>query len=331
MTSSERHSPANRPGSGCQPLKAAVVGVGYFGAFHAEKYAAHDGAELVSVVDIEPTRAKRVAETHGIAAFTDYREIIDAVDVVSVVTPAMDHHEVAQAFLANGVHVLVEKPITLTVADASNLVRIAAERDLVLQVGHQERFFTSQFDLATLVDGPSRIECWRSGPYTGRNTDCSVVTDLMIHDIHLVRSLIALRIEGVSGQSAALVNSLADEADVTLRCADGCRIDLRASRVSDERRRMVRIVQSDGVIEIDFLARRCRHSRLGEVAREGAIGGGGNGMADDDLGCEIAAFLAAVRDGSAPIVGGEQGLEALETALLIESAIEANFRPDAIR
>ncbi|MFQ5958958.1 MAG: Gfo/Idh/MocA family protein [Alphaproteobacteria bacterium] len=314
-----------------RPLRTGVVGVGYFGRFHAQKYAALEGSELVAVVDIDPARAKAVAQAHGVRAAVDYREIIDDVDAVSVATPAVTHYPIARAFLENGVHVLVEKPIAATVEEASSLVALAAEKGVLLQVGHQERLFMAERDLHALVESPFDIHCRRTGPFTGRGTDCSVIMDLMIHDIDFVHSLVSSPVAEVSGFGAQVYTGHADEAYVTVYLDAGCMVRLVASRASDDHHRSARIAQADGVIEVDFLNRICRHSRVGPIEprkNEGAVGGDGNGgvTADNDLGQAMAAFLDAAHTGTTPIVTGEDGLRALETALRIEEALTVRPR-----
>ncbi|MEE8274634.1 MAG: Gfo/Idh/MocA family oxidoreductase [Alphaproteobacteria bacterium] len=312
-------------------LHTGVVGVGYFGRFHAQKYAALEGSDLVAVVDVDPARARAAARAHGVLAAVDYRQILDEIDVVSVVTPAVTHYPIARAFLENGVHVLVEKPIAATLADASALVALAAAKDVVLQVGHQEELFTRRHDLKALIESPVEIVCRRTAPFTGRGTDCSVVMDLMIHDLEFVQGFVSSPLSEVDGFGRPVHSGRADEAFVTLYYANGCMVRLTASRASDERHRTARITQADGVIEVDFLNHACRHSRSGPIAPcspdSERSGTDGNGLAaDDDLGQAIAAFLEAVRRGTPPVVTGGDGLRALETALLIEDALEVRPR-----
>lgn len=312
---------------GRAPLRVGVVGVGYFGRFHAAKYAALEECELVGVVDIDTKRAAAAAEAYGGQAFGSLDALLERVDAVSVATPTSTHYDVARSCLERGIHVLVEKPMTATVAQADALIELAARRDLVLQVGHQERFFAAQLGLDGLAKAPSEIHCERLGPFTGRSVDCSVVTDLMIHDIDLAQSLVRGPVTGVIGLGTPSVTNHPDEADVTLYYANGCNVRLVASRASEGRRRTARIVEAGGEIEIDFLARTCTHSALGPIepklpATNGAVNGR-RVLVNDNLGQELAAFLDAVAAGGTPMVTGEDGRRALETALLIE----ANLNP----
>ena len=273
------------------------------------------------------TRAQAAADTYGSTAYDSLDAVLDKVDAISVATPTSTHYDVARICLERGVHVLVEKPMTSTLEQADSLIEMARARGLVLQVGHQERFFAAQVGLATMANAPTEIFCERLGPFTGRSIDCSVVTDLMIHDIDLAQSLVRAQVTGVIGLGTPSVTNHPDEADVTLYYANGCNVRLVASRASEGRRRTARIVQADGTIEIDFLARTCNHSRLGAIEPElpyvnGSINGR-RALVNDNLGQELAAFLDVLRHGGAPMVTGEDGRRALETALLIE----ANLNP----
>ena len=314
-------------------LRVGVIGVGYFGRFHAAKYAALEDCELVAVVDIDPDRAQAAAESYGGRAFSRVADILDKVDAVSVATPTSTHYEVARICLENGVNVLVEKPMTSTLEQADSLIEMARARGLILQVGHQERFFAAQVGLASMANAPTEIFCERLGPFTGRSVDCSVVTDLMIHDIDLAQSLVRAQVTGVIGLGTPSVTNHPDEADVTLYYANGCNVRLVASRASEGRRRTARIEQADGTIEIDFLARTCTHSRLGSIEPElpyvnGSINGR-RALVNDNLGQELAAFLDVLRSGGSPMVTGEDGRRALETALLIEGNLNPVLRGKA--
>jgi len=305
-------------------LRTAVVGVGYFGVRHAEKYARLPGSDLVAVVDIDATRAEWVAARFGVEAFTDYRDVIDRVDAVSISTPTVRHSAIAREFLHAGVHVLVEKPMSATLAEADELIRCADSANVVLQVGHQERLFTARLDLAARVADPTRFACRRLGPFTGRGLDCSVVADLMVHDINFVQSfLIAKPLREVHGRGVAVLAEHADSAEVTL-VYDDCEVELVASRIDDHAERTTRIDCRDGTIEIDFLRQVCCDSRHGVVpcAPDATTTERVNGFPPDDLlAQEVAAFLQAVRTETRPIVDGREGRRALETTLLINERL----------
>ena len=306
-----------------RPLRVGVVGVGYFGRFHAAKYAALEGCELAVVVDIDLERAQAVAEPYGCCAYDRLEDAFGQVDALSIATPTSTHYEVARTCLENGIHVLVEKPMTSTLEQADALIALAESRGMLLQVGHQERFFAAQVGLAGMASAPTDIYCERLGPFTGRSLDCSVVTDLMIHDIDLAQSLVRTQITGLIGLGTPSVTAYPDDADVTLYYANGCTVRLVASRANEGRSRRARIVQADGTIDIDFLARTCSHSRHGAIEPElpyvnGSISGR-RALINDNLGQELAAFIDVLRHGGKPMVTGDDGRRALETALLIEA------------
>lgn len=301
-------------------LRAAVVGAGYFGRFHAAKYAALSDCELVGVADIDADRAREVAALHGCRGVADYRELLDRVDAVSVVTPCASHYAIAGDFLRAGAHVLVEKPMTASLAEADDLIRLAQANDCVLQVGHQERIFVASLELHRWLDGPLEIVCERTTPHTGRSIDCSVVMDLMIHDIDFVQSLVPHPVVDVETAAGGEHRTRA-----ALSFADGSVARLSADRHGERRQRVARVALGGGAIELDFLAHSCSHSQHGPI-RAGshpAVNGVARAagfVADDDLGYAISAFVKSIREGRAPIIPAEDGRRALATALTIEAA-----------
>ena len=312
------------------PLRAAVVGVGHYGRCHAEKYAQHPSADLVAVVDIDPTRAQAVGKEFGASVFADYAEIFDSVDLVSVATPATTHYDIASAFLDNGAHVLVEKPIATDLQEADSLIALAEQKGRILQVGHQERFFASQIGLDSLTGELREIICRRTGPFTGRGTDCNVVLDLMIHDIDLMHSVLTSALGPVSAYGSTVHGRFEDEAEVTIQTDSGCRIHLVASRVSDRRERTIEITSTEGSVEVDFIARTVHHAVNGQAVNGTQVNGqvNGNAVAQDLLAVEISAFLECIRTGQSPLVNGKEGRRALETALLINRNLRPRPAPD---
>jgi len=312
-------------------VRVGVIGVGYFGRFHAAKYAALPGCALTAVVDIAPARARAAALHFGSRAFCDLDAALAEVDAVSVATPTASHYQVAAACLARGVHVLLEKPMTRSLAEAAALIDLAERQGCVLQIGHQERFFAARLDLARHCPKPAAIVCERLGPFTGRSVDCSVVTDLMIHDIDFVQSLVAAPLTAVQARGRGCRSARADSAEVHLTYADGTEVTLHASRIHDGRRRTARLVDggdADVAIEVDFLARRGTHSRTGPLPASEPLGGAAVAP-DDNLGQELAAFLATVRSGGRPMVTAQDGYRALETALTIEGYLGAPLQAAA--
>jgi predicted dehydrogenase len=296
------------------PLKAAVIGAGAFGRHHASKYAAlseKGDVQLFAVADPSPeTRAAIVAQ-HGCEVVSDWRELLGKVDLVSICSPAVTHYEIAKAFLNAGAHVLVEKPIATTQAEAAELVTLSRETGRLLTVGHQERFVFARTGLLDLAETPLEVTCWRQGPWTGRGDDVSAVLDLMIHDLDLVHTLVPGAVSAVTAKGLVEYGPFADEVSATVTFACGTVARLETSRVASMRKRGMRAVYADGVVEIDFLTREVVNTTPRPL-RALEIG--------DPLGESVAAFVQAVRIGAPALVTAEQAAQALSTALLIEDA-----------
>ena len=303
-----------------QHLRAAVIGAGYLGKFHAQKYAELEDCELRAVVDIDPARAREVADSLGAPIATHFREVLDDIDIASIVVPTELHHEVAKACLEAGVHILVEKPVTRSVDEAAELVELAARRGLVFQVGHLERFNPAILAVRDQITRPLFIESDRLAIFKPRGIDVNVVLDLMIHDIDLILSFARSDITAVRASGFPVLTSAVDIANARIEFADGCVADVSASRVSQTSLRKLRIFQPDQYLSID-----CEKFHLRSVRKEG-VGLGPGGMPQiaaterqfekaDPLMAEIRAFAHAVRTGSEPLVTGADGKRALEVAL----------------
>jgi predicted dehydrogenase len=303
-----------------QPLRAAVIGAGYLGNFHAQKYAALDGATLEGVVDVDAQRAAAVAHAAGTRAFTDYRELLGRIDVASIVVPTELHYEVARTCLEAGVHILVEKPVTRTVQEAAELAQVAARRRRVFQVGHLERFNPAILAVRDQITRPLFIESDRLAVFKPRGIDVNVVLDVMIHDIDLILSFARSEITAVRASGFPVLTPAVDIANARIEFADGCVADVSASRVSQQSLRKLRIFQPDQYLSID-----CENFHVRTVRKEGS-GIGPDGMPRivsaeqkfekaDPLLAEIRSFLEAVRTGQPALVSGEDGRRALEVAL----------------
>jgi predicted dehydrogenase len=302
-------------------LKCAVVGVGYLGKFHAQKYAALENCELVAVADSNPDNARAVAEHNRTRAVTDYRELLGQVDAVSVVTPTTLHHPVARDFLQAGAHVLVEKPIAASLAEADELIRIARERDLRLMVGHLERFNAALLGL-NLTDGkPLFIESHRLAPFNPRANDVSVVLDLMIHDIDIILDIVDSAVERIDAKGVAVLTGDTDIANARIAFKNGCVANVTASRASLKVERKMRMFMTDRYVTVDFQNRVLAQYRKGEkemfpgvpeiVGEESQFENG------DALMEEIKHFLACIRAGREPLVSGQAGRRALAAAMEI--------------
>lgn len=294
-------------------LKAGVVGFGAFGRHHAAKYAALPGVVLSRIADPSVEARKAAMEKHGVPVAADWRELLGKVDLVSVCSPAVTHGAIVRAFLEAGAHVLVEKPIATDLDEADELIALADARNRVLTVGHQERFVFARTGLLDYVDTPKRVECWRTGPWTGRGADVSVVLDLMIHDLDLVHRLIPGGLADVHARGKLSKSRYADEVTAGLMFDNGAEALLKASRISAERQRGMRAVYADGVIEIDFVTRQVKNTTTRALQPL---------VLDDPLGESVASFVNAVRLRADTLVRPEEARRALETALLIDEACQ---------
>jgi predicted dehydrogenase len=310
-------------------IRAAVVGVGYLGRFHAQKYAQLTDCELVAVVDGREEVRNSVAAEVRSRALSDYRELLGKVDAVSVVTPTPAHFDIADAFLSAGAHVLVEKPVTETPEQARRLIERATTQRRILQVGHLERFNAAILAAEPHINMPRFMECTRLAPYKERGTDVNVVLDLMIHDIDLVQSLAASEILSIDAVGTPVFTGEIDFANARLRFENGCVANITASRVSMKTERKLRIFEDAAYISLDLqqkiltlIRKRASPPTAGQlpVSIEEA-----NLEQGDALKSEIESFLDCIRNDRRPIVSGEDGLRALETAIRITEQVHANL------
>jgi predicted dehydrogenase len=310
-------------------IRAAVIGVGYLGRFHAQKYSQLADCELVAVVDGREDVRKAVAGEVGSSAVADYRQLLGKVDAVSVVTPTPAHFEIADAFLAAGAHVLVEKPITETPEQARALIASARKADKILQVGHLERFNAAVLAAEPHLNSPRFMECVRLAPYKERGTDVNVVLDLMIHDIDLVQSLANSEIESIDAIGTPVFSGEIDIANARIRFANGCVANTTASRVSLKTERKLRIFEDAAYISLDLQQKILTLIRKREgVPQPGQLPVSieeANLEQGDALKSEIESFLDCIRNNKRPIVSGEDGLRALETAIRISEQVHANL------
>jgi predicted dehydrogenase len=310
------------------PVRTAVVGLGYFGRFHAKHHAANGQADLIAVCDVDADLAAQVAAEYGARPVVDYHELVGAVDAVSIAVPTSQHYAVARDLLDAGLSVLIEKPITDDVASADKLVALAEARGCVLQVGHIERFSAAFKALADKVDQPLFIESRRISPAKARATDVDVVLDLMIHDIDLVLGLVGSPVESLQAAGAQVVNQSEDIANARLNFANGAVADITASRIAARTERKIRLIQSDCSLVCDFV-----DHRISRVARSGAAATDGPNAnvpetwdiaREDSLGNEIAEFIDCISTGRRPTVDGRAGREALNVARMITDSIRTN-------
>jgi predicted dehydrogenase len=296
-----------------------VVGVGHLGKHHARILASLPGVTLAGVVDTDAERAGQVAAERGTSAYADVAQVPGKIDVAVVAVPTESHARIAHGLLEAGVHTLVEKPITQTVAEADTLIATAKARGVVLAVGHSERFNPAVMAARPHLKDPRFIEVHRLGQLPGRSLDIDVVLDLMIHDLDLILSLVPSEVEAVEAVGVPVLTPRIDIANARLRFANGCIANLTASRISREPVRKIRFFQQDAYVSIDTAAREVEMWRLvPQPAGAPTIGGGKLEVAGDEaLKGELEDFLGAVREGRAPAVTGQQGRAALALATRI--------------
>lgn len=300
-------------------LRAGVIGVGSLGRYHAQKYAALEGVELHGVADLDEERAREIAGEVGCRAMRDAAELLPHVDIVSVVVPTEAHFDVAKICLEAGVHVLVEKPISRTLAEADALITLAARRDLTLAVGHLERFNPAFVDLYDMLDRPFFMEAERLGGFKGRATDVDVVLDLMIHDIDLMLSIMPSKVASVSACGFRVLTDHVDIANARFEFDDGAVADLSASRVSRSPVRKLRVFGTNFYASADLQVPELRVDR-----KPGPGGQDSTAKAydkPDALKTEIEAFVARVQGTAARVVTGAEGRAALALALEVNDGI----------
>jgi len=312
-------------------VRIGVVGVGHLGRHHARLLASASGARLVGVSDISTDRAAAVATATGVSAMADYRELIGQVDAVTVAVPTVDHFSVAREFLEAGVHVLVEKPMTATLAEAEELMALAERRGCLLAVGHTERFNPAVAAAIPLVSAPRFIEVHRLSGFPERSLDIDVVFDVMIHDLDIVLAIDSTEVISVDAVGVPVLSHKVDIANARLKFASGCTVNLTASRISRDRVRKVRFFQRDAYVSVDYGDQELEAFRI--VPRAGerpAIEGGPVTVEKGEpLGLELQDFVDAIHEGRQPRVSGRDGYRALVLATRVAQAIDANETNDA--
>ncbi|ULA60175.1 MAG: Oxidoreductase [Nitrospira sp.] len=305
------------------PLRAGVIGVGHLGQHHARHYATLPGVTLAGVYDASPDRATLIAERHGVPAWTQLTDLLPQVDLVSVAAPTSAHFAAAKACLEAGKHVLVEKPIAVTSAEARELVELAARRGCLLQVGHSERFNPIMQRMRASIERPAFIEGHRLSAFGERGTDVDVVLDLMIHDLDLVLSFHPGPVEEVRAAGVPVLSSNIDIANARIAFASGCVANLTASRVSTNKMRRLRFFQRDRYVSIDFQSRQAMVSRRVQGTGPRPTIDVETLQAGDEepLRLELESFIHAVATGSRPVVSGEDGEAALNLAARVVDAI----------
>ncbi len=313
-------------------LRVGVVGVGALGQHHARCYSELEGCELVGVADIDRRAATRVAAQCNCQAFFDGGLLLDRVDAVSVVVPTSAHYEVASVFLQHGVHVLVEKPITSDLAEARKLIEMAQEHNLILQVGHIERFNAAVVRLNEVLTRPGFIECHRLGPYDPRVRDVGAVLDLMIHDIDIILQIVKSPLTSIEATGVPIISRREDIANARLKFESGCIANLTVSRVTPTKLRKIRIFQPDTYISLDYQKQSMEIYHREEIPnarpdepQAQIVRKRIRLKREEPLRAELRHFIDCVREGQTPRVTGEHGHDALQVAVTITEQIQSNL------
>jgi len=301
-------------------VNIAVIGAGYLGKFHAQKYQALDNCRLVGLVDSDPATVAEMADLYPEAtASTDYQTIIDQVDAVSIVTSTPSHYEIAKQFLSRGKHVLLEKPMTSTTEQAEELIKIAQDQHCILQIGHIERFNPTVLAMDEHMQQPKFIESQRLSPFKARGTDVSVVLDLMIHDIDIILSIVKADIESIQASGMSVLSDDIDIANARITFANDCVANVTASRVSTKSERKLRLFQGNAYFSADLGIHELKvYTRENNEINAQSF----NFEKSDALLAEITQFLECIHNNTQPLVSGSDGLRALHTANQIANTIQ---------
>ena len=306
-------------------VRTAVIGTGYLGKYHVEKFASLLQSELIAVCDIDPEHSRELCEKYHINATTNYRSLIGQIEAVSIVTPTPSHFEIGKFFLENGVHVLMEKPIATSVKEANDLIAIAKKNKLLLQVGHLERFNNVVKSIDPYLSLPRFIESERLAPFKLRGSEVNVVLDLMIHDIDIILSIVKSKITDIRANGASVLTEYIDIANARIEFESGCVASVTASRVSMTNARLLSVFQHDCILNLDLNRKKCRIHRKGtdemfpgipSIDREKKYFAKG-----DPLKEEIEAFLKSIITNTPPLVSGEDARDALAAAIQITHAV----------
>lgn len=307
------------------PLKMAVIGAGHFGQYHAEKVANLSNVTLVAIADINRDQATKIAAKYNVEAVTDFTGLFGNVDAVCIVVPTRSHFMVASACLKQGIHVLLEKPITYDVCSAKKLINLSEQHKCVLQIGHLVRFSGVAKALRRQVKRPLYIESVRVAPFKSRGTDVSVILDLMVHDLDLILSLVDSPVSSLDAAGAPVISDYEDIVSARIKFENGCIANITASRISLKTERKMRIFERDAYVTVDFDSHCIRTINK---AKSSLL----PGLADieskeqkydevDALEQEIISFVDAIDNNTPPLVSGVDGVNALKTALEITKSL----------
>ena len=300
------------------PIRVGVVGVGHLGSIHAKIYKETANCQLAGICDTNPEYLNQVCANLGVSGYNDYRELFGKVDAVSIAVPTLLHHKVTADFLKAGIHTLVEKPFTVNLKEADDLIRLADKKNLILQVGHIERFNSAFAATLKIIKSPKFIECHRLSTFPNRSLDVGAVLDIMIHDIDIVLGLVNSPLKRIDSVGINVLTKFEDIANARLSFKNGCVANLTASRVSDETMRKIRIFQEDTYISLDYkAAQACVYRKIGlQITREDLPI-----EKEQPLQKELESFISCITNKTSPLVTGVVARQALEVALKIQKQI----------
>lgn len=301
------------------PIKVGVIGTGYLGRHHARIYSEIEGAELVALIDTDLEKAQKLADEYNCKAYSDYRDIIDKLDAVSIVTPTIYHHKIALDCLKAGKDLLVEKPITVTVSEADELISEAEKSKLILQVGHLERYNPAVLAVSGMIKEPRFLEAERLSPFLGRGIDVDITLDLMIHDIDIILSFVSSPVIDIKATGASVLTDTIDVAKAWLEFGNGCAALLTASRLSPEKQRRLKIYQQDSYLSVDYQSCEVRSyfKKAGDIAFDVI-----QPEKKEPLKEELTDFINCIKQRNKPKVCGKEGRNALKIALDITEKIK---------
>jgi len=311
-------------------IRVGVIGVGHLGRHHARIYSEMEKCDLYGVVDIDPKQRDEVAEACNTNAFADYRELIGHVDAVSIAAPTMLHYQISKELISQGIDVLVEKPMTSTLAQASELLKLSHQHKVILQIGHLERFNSAVLALEKYIHNPRYIESNRIAPFIARGVDVDVVLDLMIHDIDIILSIVKSKIKKIEAVGVPVISPKIDIANARLEFENGCLVNVTASRVSLKKERKMRIFQEDAYFSLNYAESLLYSCTLEEDATEGKTYPFQVMRNDipvakvEPLRAELEAFRNSCSTRQKPLVSGEEGYEALTVAFMILEKISSS-------
>jgi len=306
-------------------LNIGLVGCGHMGKIHLEKLQALKNVKLIGIVDINHAVVKHLSKLYAVPYFTNYYDLVGLTDAVIIATPTLHHFQIAKTFLEHGSHVFIEKPITFDTQEARRLILVAKKKNLILQVGHLERYNPAFHRARSYIKEPLFIDALRISPFTGRSTDIDVILDLMIHDIDLVLSLVQSTITDIRAHGATFMTDKLDIAHARIEFGNGSIAHLQASRVSPERKRILTVFERDRFCIINllsgklFLYTKHKESQIKSKEYESET--------VDSVKEELTEFIRSIKNGKTPRVIGEDALKALSVANRIKQYIEKHTSP----